>query len=105
MIMNLSRAQSTPCASGRRAVMPRNRVIYQTVCSREVSEFVRLTEIKTCRPKGILKTVLKKSGGGVMEAEGGVLIVGLRNYSRLKVKELKQEKRKHIESVDKKTLL
>lgn len=56
-------------------MMSRNKVIYQTVCSLEASQFVGLTE-GNLKLKQILKTVLNRSGCGVMEADGGVLIVG-----------------------------
>lgn len=59
-------------------VMSRSKVIYQTVCSLEVSHVVRLTE-GNVKLKHTLKTVLNRSGCGAMEAEGGILIVGSKN--------------------------
>lgn len=59
-------------------MMSRNKVIYQTVCSLEASQFVGLIE-GNLKLKEILTTVLNRSGCGVIEADGGVLMVGLQN--------------------------
>lgn len=57
--------------------MSSNKVIYQTVCSLDVAQFVRLTE-GNLKLKQILKTVLNRSGCGVMDADGGFLNGGFK---------------------------
>ena len=68
MLMKLSLASSTTCASRRRAAISRNKVVQWA------ADWLR----ETWKPKGILKTVLNRSGGGVVEAEGGVFNSGFK---------------------------
>lgn len=78
MQLKVSRTSSTFNTSTKSVMMSRNKVIYQTVCSLEASQFVGLIE-GNLKLKEILTTVLNRSGCGVIEADGGVLMVGLQN--------------------------